>query len=382
MRWLGLAIIVGILGACLEISDQESAKQKFITFVQTGGASKFHASLLYKVHNPAITIQYGFVPACQGKYSNAEVENDIRKVVDLWIQPLRDWNERPPLHDRNGQLLDSTFVSNIQFVQGTPVRYMPEKVNGGYIYYFPQKQGSELDIVFYCRVGRSGMTTNVNPMIIFMYDETDYNKYSLATLVHEVGHVFGLADTYVDGTGLTGGPGRFNQSVCGSKGMVGCQPLSIMNKSNWLIEDNTNLLLGEDDIAGIRWLYRYIVTGDIQCPQGFVTERSTGGCVPEDPLAFALKQGDYDNAIELMIEQGINLNTQDKEGNSILHYAAQRAASHGGHAYKQAVKHGASPDLSNNAGKTPREILFPAITDSMHREKLYIAQELISLAID
>ena len=151
-----------------------------------------------------------------------------------------------------------------------------------------------------------------------------------------------------------------------------------MNNTRWLIEDSNNLLLGQDDIAGIRWLYRYLVTGEVQCPQDFVTERSTGGCVPSDPFAFALKQGDYDNAIELMLEQGVSLNTQDKEGNTILHYAARRAASHGGYIYQRAVEGGASPDLHNNAGETPRGLLFPAISEAMQREKLHIAQDLIS----
>ena len=381
MRWLGWMIVVGILGACLEISDQEFAKQKFITFVQSSGYVDFHSSLLLKVHNPAITVRYGFVPECIEKYSDAQVTSDIGKVLRLWIQPLRDWSERPV----NQETSNLQMVDTFNFVRGVPVRSMPDSVNGGYVHKFAStslSQGSELDVFFYCAVGRSFMLPRAYPMEIHMFDDMELEKYSLATLVHEVGHVFGLADTYVDETGITGGPGRFNQSVCGSKNMVGCQPLSIMNLTRWVVEDDNNLQLGQDDIEGIRWLYRYLVTGDVQCPQDFVAERSTGGCVPSDPLAFALKQGDYDNVIELMVERGVSLNTQDKEGNTILHYAAKRVASHGGYVYQRAVENGAFPDLHNNAGETPRELLFPAITESMRRERLHVAQELIALAID
>ena len=95
MRWLGLVVVAGIMGACLEVSDQESAKQKFITFVQSSGFVDFHTSLLLKVHNPAITVRYGFVPECRGKYSDAQVTSDIEKVLRLWLQPLRDWSDRP-----------------------------------------------------------------------------------------------------------------------------------------------------------------------------------------------------------------------------------------------------------------------------------------------
>ena len=118
------------------------------------------------------------------------------------------------------------MVDTFNFVTGNAVRTKPDSVNKVYRHEFAVPQGSELDVIFYCTVGRSFMITRTNPMQIHLFDEMGGETYSLATLVHEVGHVFGLADTYVDATGLTGGPGRFNQSVCGSKHMVGCQPLS------------------------------------------------------------------------------------------------------------------------------------------------------------
>ena len=372
MRWLSLGLALGMLGACIDFSDQQSAREKFIAFVQAGDMVAHKYSMLHKVHSPAITIAYGFGSDCANKYSDAQVTGDIERVMRLWIQALRDWDELPP---------NQALVDTFHFVKSplTPVK--EDEVNGGMVQVV-NAMGSDLKVTLYCRPGRSFMYAGFNPMQIHLYDEE--MRYSMSTLVHEMGHVFGLADTYVDATGLTGGPNRFNQSVCGSKNMVGCQPLSIMNHSRWLIEDDNNLRLGEDDIIGLRWLYRYIfiAKNDASCPQGYVPEYATRGCVPADLLTFARDQGDIDNVVELMIEKNIDLDTKDKDGNTVLHLAAQRAASHGGYVYGRAVEAGASPDLANNAGNTPREILFPAIEEAMRREKIHIAQELIARAID
>lgn len=372
MRLLSLFLAVVLVAACIEVGDQQSARGKFIAEMQLNNQAIYSSSLITKVNSPAITIMYGFVPECASKYSDTQVKSDVERVLRLWLKPLRDWSERP-----SNQPVVDTFI----FERGSTYdSKIIEPANKATIYGMASSLNTDFTITFYCREGRSYMFKQRDPREIHMYDEK--GQYSLATLMHEVGHVFGLADTYVDPTNITGGKNRFNTSICGSKRMVGCQPLSVMSITNWLIEDDNSLKLGEDDIAGIRWLYRYQVDGSVQCPVGYVAEQSTRGCVPQDLLDFALQQGDYDNAIELMIEQGLPLDTQDDKGNTILHYAAQRAASHGGHAYARAVEAGASPDLANYAGDTPRKLLFPAIKEAMQRNEIYIAADLIARAID
>ncbi len=365
--------------SCIDLDEeQSSANMKFVTYVQAMGETTKSLSLLHKAHNASLTIRYGFAPECNGKYSDTQVENDITKVMRLWLSPLRDWPERPA---------SDTIVDSFTYLKGTASeKHDPYEIKREYRT-LSGEEGSKLDITFYCERGRSFIIFTLAPPQIHLYEEAAGN-YSLSTLTHEIGHAFGLDDTYVEYENTNSGKRfeaedqwRYNQSDCGSQEMIGCQPLSIMNVDVWLVENKNNPHLGEDDTAGIRWLYRYLVTGDVACPLGFIYELNTSGCIPEDPLDFAMKQGDIDNAIELLAERGLSINAQDEKGNTILHYAAQRAASHGGYFYRKGVKAGASPDIENNAGTTPRDILFPTIEKAMQSSKLYIAEDLISLAI-
>ena len=376
---VAMCVLAAVTWSCIDLDEQYSAADaKFVTLVQSLGITAKPYSLLHKAHNASLTIRYGFAPGCNNKYTNIQVESDISKVMNLWLQPLRDWAARPA---------SDAIVANFTYIQGTASdKHDPYDIDHEYST-LSGGDGSELDITFYCERGRSFIFFAATPPQIHLYEDMSA-KYSLSTLTHEVGHAFGLNDTYVEYDNTNSGRRfeadgqlRYNQSDCGSQEMIGCQPLSIMNVDVWLVEDHNNPHLGEDDIAGIRWLYRYLVTGDVDCPQGFISEMTTGGCIPEDPLDFAMKQGDIDNAIELLAERGLSINAQDEKGNTILHYAAQRAASHGGYFYRKGVEAGALPDVKNNAGTTPREILFPALEKAMQDSKFYTAEDLISLAI-
>ena len=370
MLWL-----VATTWSCLDLDEQySSADVKFVTLVQSLGDQAKPFSLLHKAHNASITIRYGFAPECNDKYTDTQVEDHITQVMRLWLSPLHNWNERPS----TDAIVDSfTYLKGIA---GEKQGELNSRELSG-------PAGSELDITFYCEQGRSFIAFAETPAQIHLYEE-DAGNYSLATLTHEVGHAFGLNDTYVEYETTNSGKYyeadgqlRYNQSDCGSELMIGCQPLSIMNVHVWLVDSNNILHLGEDDVAGIRWLYRYLVTGDVDCPLGFISELSTGGCVPEDPLDFAMKQGDIANAIELLAERGLSIDAQDEKGNTVLHYAAQRAASHGGYFYRKGIEAGASPDITNIAGKSPRDILLPAIEKAVQLRRLYTAEDLIALAI-
>ncbi len=376
--------LVAAMWSCMDLDGQDpAAGAKFITFVQSLDHINVAMSLLRKLHDDTLTIRYGFAPACRGKYSNAQVEADTTKVMRLWLQPLRDWSERPA---------SDPIVDSFVYLRSTGGEWKTS--SGGRRYYKlrgPEGKAadSDLDITFYCSRGRSFIFFAATPPRIHLYDEGD--KYSLATLAHEVGHALGLSDTYVEYRRTDSGKLveadssvviRYNRSDCGSQAMVGCQPLSLMNKLVWLIEDDSKPHLGADDIEGIKWLYRYVFDeGAEGCPRGFISELTTRGCVPENPLAFALQQGDIDNAIELLSERGLAIDSQDEKGNTVMHYAAQRAASHGGHFYRKGLENGASPDIRNRHDTTPRELLFPAIETAVKNGELYIAADLISLAI-
>ena len=163
-----------------------------------------------------------------------------------------------------------------------------------------------LSIIFYCRQGRSfARVYGFFPIEIHMHQEdnvyagiTDQKKFDLTTLHHEVGHAFGLGDTYIERDDRKAEViSHYNISDGGSDYTIGKQPLSVMNASrqigfNYMTEE---LQLGADDIAGINWLYDYRMFRDIalsDCPADYLYEHSTKGCRPRYPLIFAVKQND------------------------------------------------------------------------------------------
>ena len=371
MLWL-------VVAACMNLNEGDaSAEAKFLTYVQAMGDTARSYSLLHKAHSDALTIRYGFAPGCGSKYSDAQVERDISRVMRLWLSALRDWPERPS---------SRVIVDSFTYLKGTASDLRQSSGGRSYRNLSSTEGGSDLDIVFYCKRGRAFIFYARNPPQIHMYEKAN-GRYSLATLTHEIGHAFGLTDTYVEYERTRTGRlveaehrWRHNQSDCGSQKIIGCQPLSVMNVHTWLIEDSA-IALGKDDVAGIKWLYRYLLTGNVACPLDFISEINTGGCIPKDPLAFAMKQGDIDNTIELLAERGLPIDTQDKKGNTVLHYAAQRAASHGIDLYGKGIVAGADPDIENKEGITAREMLFPAIEKAIQSKQLGIAEGLIAHAI-
>ena len=117
--------------------------------------------------------------------------------------------------------------------------------------------------------------------------------YSRSTLLHEIGHAFGLADTYVeDDEDLH----RFSiKSGGGLNYTVGKQPLSVMSGLSYVeVDPDEDSLLGNDDIDGIKWLYRYFHQRDTDvetCPSDYEFEiidrtKNISGCRP--PLSTYL----------------------------------------------------------------------------------------------
>ena len=139
-------------------------------------------------------------------------------------------------------------------------------------------------------------------------------SYSLA---HELGHAFGLADTYViraEGKPIsTGGITR----------TVGKQPASIMSSSKSFAK--SDVVLSEDDRRGIVWLYKAkhegLATEDCFFPD-YVYEHEPSGCRPKYPLIFEAKHGLSLFAIRMLDEDpNIDVNAENAGGITALHYA-------------------------------------------------------------
>ena len=112
-------------------------------------------------------------------------------------------------------------------------------------------------------------------------DELTTDTEFMFILVHEMGHAFGLADTYA-----TSG-----NSISGRKGN---QPASVMASSrevfNYppILPHGTSIELLPDDIRGLTWLYKKHVTREIgsfsDCHlDDYKYESSPAGCVPGTP---------------------------------------------------------------------------------------------------
>ena len=132
------------------------------------------------------------------------------------------------------------------------------------------------------------------------------------------------------------------------------------------------LKLSLDDIAAIKWLYRYSFEKieACDCPYEYVYEVDSGGCRPKYPRIFAVKQGVDSSMLSKYKE---NVNEKDEFGNTALHYAA---AGHQPSLYNELLKlSGIDAEIKNDLGYTAEKIL-----DSQARTELLYKQEDLAAA--
>ena len=136
---------------------------------------------------------------------------------------------------------------------------------------------------------------------------TSHRKYLFFTLLHELGHTFGLADVY-------GGQDKFGtsgitKSTGGNKDTVGSNPLSIMAAFPfWKVTGfHYDVELTLDDEEGIKWLYTYHHRPDsvspTSCPEGYKYEKrsidyDSKKCVGVDSADETINDGE--NTCELI----------------------------------------------------------------------------------
>lgn len=356
--------------------EPPSGDAKFVTLDQQRYGLN-NLSLVNQGHAQELVIGYAFFDnnGCSGRYTDNRVQSDISRVLNAWLEPLRGWSG---LVASKGPIVD-TYT------------YIKGEVSDGSVSATDGNSIPHLWVAFACREGRSyygfSITTNPGPAVIVMYNSmaSNYGDYALSTLLHEVGHAFGLADTYVE---QGGDSRRYNESECGAAKIVGCEPLAVMNKTSWLLHP-LEVRLAADDIAGIRYVYRDIHAGERRCPAEYTPDMSTRGCRPKDPLIFAIMNGDIPNADALIKQSGALsdedvtalINKQDGTGSTFLHYAALRSAGHGGASYHWLIEKGADITIKNNDGKTARDLLLPQIEKALDAQKTNIAQSLMSQAL-
>ena len=319
------------------------AAPKFIIF----DANKH--MLINRVHKQSWTIRYHFVdcPPITAE-QKAHYEQVTTKFIQIWLQPLREYTKRPIVDD---------------------FRYQEKsrQASGDY----------DLGISVICKFA--------NPRAYYLRRWIDHHMSEfhltyrwMAALTHELGHLFGLADTYL----LPEDWGKPGATTGGSELTVGSQPTSFMSgASNLFIFGLENMLaeidkqvaldqpitLSEDDKNGIIWAYKHNVEGVRRDDCSLFPEyrwedappwgvnRPHGGCVPKYPLIFALKHHRQHDAVLILKEDaGLAVNAQDPEGLTALHWAVLNN-------YRKVIAQlldhpQIKPHLRDKAGKTAADL--------------------------
>jgi hypothetical protein len=260
-----------MLTGCLLLSITPAA-QGFIAIAHENWRAK--VSMVDKVHAPHWDITYSYGDDCPPE----ERDNDkaltaaVTEALQMWLQPLRDYAKRPIVND---------------------FRYRLDA----------DRHGADLQIIFHCKIGVSMAGAGHHPRIL-LREGTQVKRSFMVILVHEMGHTFGLADTYL------------------REGTKGTQPSSIMAGNS---KHRDGGMLGRDDKNGIVWLYKATYEGlalrDCFFPD-YELEEEPLGCRPKYPLIFSLKHGIESIAIFVLEgDEGLDVNVRDADGMTALHHA-------------------------------------------------------------
>ena len=292
--------------------------------------------LILKVHKPQWKIGYRYHVDCKPaeRQNGKALTETISASLRTWLEPLKELQPERPIVDRFVYELQADFNPN-----------QPEDLEG--------LQAVDLRVTFECTQGASGAPIGrIYPPAVIMRVGTEVTPWMHFVLTHELGHTFGLADTYA------------RQGVMRSRGglpwTAGKQPWSIMSGGHQYAD--IPLTLSEDDKRGIIWLYKYfyegIATDDCFFPDYIFVEEPRG-CRPEYQLIFATKYSHPDIALLLLKEDPtIDVNAQDVDGMTALHYAVM-------HEKEEVVKallghKDINPSLMNKQGQTPLDIALAA----------------------
>ena len=286
-------VLAGIL--CLSIVPPAPG---FMSFRHRHGVKQ--NLLILKVDKPQWKIGYRFEADCPEEFRQKEDELKaaMTTALKMWLEPLHELKPAHPITD------DFLFLRQADFHGDRDKAAL---------------RGLDARITFECRIaGSLCWVATVSPPDVYIRCGTDIDnqfKFFAFTLIHELGHAFGLEDTYVKR--------EEDRNKGGLEGTVGTQPASIMN--GWAVDEELTLGITEDDVRGIVWLYKHFHEGlpveDCFFPD-YVLEKEPRGCIPRYPLIFELKYGYHKRVIRMLNEDpNLDVNARDDSGLTVLHYA-------------------------------------------------------------
>ena len=309
--------------------------------------------LIQKVHEPQWIIGYRYGAECTSaeRANKEELKEAISKSLRTWLEPLKKLDTELPIVDK------FVYVLQPDFAPAKPDgRYNPDLEED-----LRQWREVDLRVTFQCIYGRSFVRIGLKfQPAIAMQRGTNISYQLLAIFAHELGHAFGLADTYTnDNLPTQGGLNR----------TVDLQPASVMAMTGSVHGDKTidsALAITEDDVRGMIWIYNHFYKGVRQddCFFADYSYRSilaTGvtSCVPKHPLIFEVKFNDPMHALQILKDDpSIDINAQDASGMTALHYAVLYNKME---VVKALLAHqDIKPLLRNKQGDTPYDIALAA----------------------
>jgi len=297
---VSIAMVVVIFAVGCKKLDEVTSKEEFIPLPL--GKAQLGKNFDYVTRNivkAPLHVAYGLVGCA--KYQSDEniakaIEQALIEMIDIWITPMREVGEVITKKDIRVSHIekleknicrldveDKKYHLEAIFVCGEPAN---EKTCGTMSRALifdanerdtDKKQGNfSIPPWLYVFDGQRAGDKYVRDNVPAIYIEnTSFSKFGL---LHEIGHAFGLADTYMMGVEKPG------------------QPPSVMSSTLPFLDAQGELTLAKDDIRGAQWLYNYFHNkGQEQgClfPDYEASHDSFGGviCTPKNVLLDTIKQ--------------------------------------------------------------------------------------------
>lgn len=287
-----LALFAGglILGCKKEVVSSE-VKFAVLAKSEESKANRFY--LITKVHEP---IKYSIEVVNGDCVDQAIFKKQIEKALQEWLAILREMHTAGNLPTLNDQAITSqttfvdspaeaapieptkdyhqlglTFTSDPEIPQDYHVKLYLVCHDKGRPYEKNKKHYSQVVLWADKLIANERYRNFADEDIFFMGD----TAFSYRFLKHELGHSFGLADTYVEQFWKQ--EGKLNKTTS-TDGYLGSQPSSVMNDASEFTAD---------DKIGLKWLYDFVVmdkasVGDSICPTGFAAQLGQGRCISID----------------------------------------------------------------------------------------------------
>lgn len=281
---------------------EEKSEVGFITHKHVGRDSL--GFLITKVHRPNLTVGYYFGDNCGLRPKEKDLRSDIVHSLRTWLSSIKDTSIA------NREIVDEFVVKNIQQRKD-------------------KTKNLDLIIKYTCGSLIPSKFFFGNPPTIVLRDGTE--------LLHEMGHAFGLMDTYaLANLGVKGDSYDYFPET------IGNQPPSVMSGERFYKDPDQvyrqNIDISADDRNGMAWLYmsyysRNKIDGINDCyfptyELELLHKDGDKGCAPRNPLIFMFKNGYTTHQLRnrMIYDRTITplVNKQEKTGDRLypLHYAA------------------------------------------------------------